>query len=381
MTANRDESVSSHADEQRISEQDFHIMVAEQYSFSPHTMVQEELERKSPEIDAFWKKVTSNQETMLPLLRKELNKINNPPFFYYDGSQLLLTLSNDKVDGDLAVSAIARTDLRDIQPDVFLYAINKLGRNGFDTTAAAFRVLDYPDFKVVIPAHALTLAQNYALIFMLSPVDGETVARGAIKQLGLRHDVTSRKTLLQLLWYTVTKAGDETLARVAMNKTEDAAIREYAQGLVSKTQEIEALSSAEISILKQKYSMELSLKKKMRAMGDIKMPSDPSKVTKEQIEFIKLFLRSMMAMDPERAKRQLTDLQNNSDGTVPKEISEFAKDLLTNKKAITEGFVKLPDDIEELRKMRRSELTRLSDEALESYDMITVFIRWAEAHN
>jgi len=38
---------------------------------------------------------------------------------------------------------------------------------GEDTTAAAFHILEDPDFNVYIPEHVLTLAENYALVYML----------------------------------------------------------------------------------------------------------------------------------------------------------------------------------------------------------------------
>jgi len=35
-----------------------------------------------------------------------------------------------------------------------------------DTTAAAFQILEQPDFKVFIPQHLLMLGQNYILIYI-----------------------------------------------------------------------------------------------------------------------------------------------------------------------------------------------------------------------
>jgi len=38
---------------------------------------------------------------------------------------------------------------------------------GEDTTAAAFHIFEDPDFNVYIPEHVHTLAENYALVYML----------------------------------------------------------------------------------------------------------------------------------------------------------------------------------------------------------------------
>ena len=43
-----------------------------------------------------------------------------------------------------------------------------------DTTAAAFQILEQPDFEVFIPQHLLMLGQNYILIYMLLPTSQES---------------------------------------------------------------------------------------------------------------------------------------------------------------------------------------------------------------
>ena len=356
---------------------DFHENVVKLYSFSPRKLTQEEIEKKSSELEVFWKKVTSDREILLPMLRGELKRADNPPFFFFDGSQLLLKLSNDKADKELAISAIARSDIRDLSPPGYLMIVNKLGTDGLDNSMAAFRVLDYPDFKAFIAEHALTLGQNYALEFMLSPLTEDIIVDGARKQLALKKDVTSRKSLLLLLWYTTTKTGDEIIAKMAADKNEDGAVREYAQQMIKRTEAIESLSASRIDVLKTQYALELSMKMSITSLGNPSMPKGMKNLSKKQLQAMKIFLRSLKASGDERAMKMLADIKNNSDGTVPPELSEYAQALLENKQPATEeGLVSLPEDIGELRKMRREQLNRLSDEALKSHDVITAIIRW-----
>ena len=90
------------------------------YSFLPQMLNKEEIARKSEQMDKFWKLVSTNQANLLPMLRKELMREDNPPFFYYDGSKLLLSLSNEIGDKKLAAASIARCDLQGVKPKDYL---------------------------------------------------------------------------------------------------------------------------------------------------------------------------------------------------------------------------------------------------------------------
>jgi hypothetical protein len=58
-------------------------------------------------------------------------------------------------------------DLRDVQTKDYFYQVHHLATLGEDTTAAAFHVLEQPNFKIFVPQHSLTLGQNYVLIYLL----------------------------------------------------------------------------------------------------------------------------------------------------------------------------------------------------------------------
>ena len=62
-----------------------------------------------------------------------------------------------------------------------------------DTTAAAFQILEQPDFKVFIPQHLLMLGQNYILIYMLLPTSQESWLQPAVNRLPTESDETARK--------------------------------------------------------------------------------------------------------------------------------------------------------------------------------------------
>ena len=148
-----------------------HAEIQKVYDFHPHTLSSAQIAQKSGVLDQFWTKAKSQRDVYVPELRRELADFSNPPFFLFDGSQLLLSLSDAPADRKIVLSAIAHTDLRDLQlKDYFLF-VQRMAAQGENTTAAAFHILPEPKFQVFIPQHSLTLAQDYCLIYMLLPTN------------------------------------------------------------------------------------------------------------------------------------------------------------------------------------------------------------------
>ncbi len=61
-----------------------------------------------------------------------------------------------------------------MQPRDYFFQVHRMATLNEDTTAAAFQILEQPDFKVFIPQHLLMLGQNYILIYMLLPTSQES---------------------------------------------------------------------------------------------------------------------------------------------------------------------------------------------------------------
>jgi len=191
-------STSSMASEGLVAE------IKELYAFSPHNLSTEEQQTRTVALDTFWDKVESNKNEYLPILRRELSRENHSPFFYYDGSKLLLHLSNSMSDKQIAVNAIPKTDLKDVNNTDYLKTITYLSIEGFDTSTAALHILSLPSFKAYIPIHSLTLGQNYSLISMLMPLDKTLYID---KVLGFSETETNDvnlKSLILVLWYADT---------------------------------------------------------------------------------------------------------------------------------------------------------------------------------
>ena len=158
-----------------------HQQIQQTYNFQPHLLSNQQITEKSAALDELWTRAKAEPSLYIPALRQELGDFKNPIFFLYDGSTLLLSLSDTPADRKIALAAMARCDLRDVQAKDYFLQVHRMASLSEDTTAAAFHILEQPKFTVFIPQHVLTLGQNYALIYLLLPTDMDYWLRPAIK--------------------------------------------------------------------------------------------------------------------------------------------------------------------------------------------------------
>ena len=231
-----------------------HQQIQQTYDFQPHLLSNRQITEKSAALDQFWTKAKAEPSLYVPALRQELVDFKNPPFFLYDGSMLLLSLSDASADRKIAISAMARCDLRDVQTKDYFIQVHRIATLSEDTTAAAFHVLEQPNFKVFIPQHVLTLGQDYVLIYLLLPTDPDYWLQPAMDRVKVEQDQTAQKSLLLLLWYAQTDAADQALSAFAGDASKPSASRTYAQELVHRRDKIglkprtQALGSTETSL-------------------------------------------------------------------------------------------------------------------------------------
>jgi len=214
--------------------QSIHQEIKQVYSFQPHLLDEKQQEARSAELDKFWEKAKASKPAYISGLRGELADFSNPPYFLFDGSMLLLELSDTHEDRKIAAIAIAHCDLRDLSDNGYFQAVHRLASQGEDTTAAAFRVLENPKFQVFVPQHVLTLGQNYSLIYMLLPTDQEFWEVPAMTRLKDERDVTAEKSLLLLLFYAQTKAADQAIQTVASDAGRADEVRAFARELAAR---------------------------------------------------------------------------------------------------------------------------------------------------
>jgi hypothetical protein len=206
------------------------------YSFSPHSLTKEQQSQKSKILDAFWEKAKAERKAYLPLLQEQLKEKDVPAFFLYDGSMLLLELSDTPENRRIALQAVARCDLQDVDQTTYLRQVHRLAVFGEDTTDAAFHILDDPKFQASVPAHAFTLGQDFSLIIMLFPTDSTNWLQRAVKRLAVEPDPEAQKSLLYLLWYAQTSESDGAIAAFTKAADKPAPSRDFARQLAARNE-------------------------------------------------------------------------------------------------------------------------------------------------
>jgi len=222
-----------------------HQQIQQTYNFQPHSLTREQIAQKSDLLDQFWTKAKADRSHYLPALRQELADLQNPPFFLYDGSMLLLSLSNDPADKKIVLTALANCDLRDVVPKDYFAQVHRMAALNEDTTAAAFHVLQQADFKVFIPEHVLTLGQNYVLIYLLLPTEQNYWLQPAIDRLKVERDPSAQQSLLLLLFYAQTDKADQAISAFASDNSKPQAARTYAQSLEHRKDQVGAKQQSE----------------------------------------------------------------------------------------------------------------------------------------
>jgi hypothetical protein len=246
---------------------DIHVEIQQVYNFQPHTLDKAQIAQKSGVLDQFWAKAKSQPNIYVPGLRAELADFDNNPFFLFDGSQLLLSLSNDPADRKIVAAAVSHTDLRDMQSGAYFYLVHQLAAQGEDTTAPAFHILDDPKFQVFVPQHSLTLGQDYCLIYMLLPTSQDFWLQPAIARLRAEKDETAQKSLLLLVWYAQTPESDKAVLDISADTTKPAALRSGANTLAHRKDAVNPKDAA-VATTSTEASLREDRRKRMAAVSD-----------------------------------------------------------------------------------------------------------------
>jgi hypothetical protein len=203
------------------------------YAFHPADLDEAGQTRKSAELDAFWKRIGDAGPAGLEALRTELAADGVPSFFHYDGAQLLLSLSHERADRALALRAIARAPLADVNPAAWFDAIHAFAVDGFDTSDAALRILEDDGFRVFVPEHALTLGQDYALLYLVLPTDERYYVDKLVARLATETRPVAQRSLLRVLAYVVSPAADAAVLAFANDASRPAETRQFAAKLAA----------------------------------------------------------------------------------------------------------------------------------------------------
>jgi len=307
---------NAHAEDDAVVK--FESMVRQTYDFDVSKLTDEMREKKSAEMDAFWKFVESGAGTYLPLLRQELGKGTLCRFFYYDGSMLLGKLSQSRDDINLILRTMPKTDINEIDQSQYFRFVHWAGCQGYDTYADVRMMIDCPSFSVTIPEHSLKMSRSDAVLYALLPVDEKYYLDSLIARLKSEKDPRTAMTILTVIAYTISDKGQNAIKAYA-DSTSDIDAKKYA---------------GDFLILENKKSL-------------------PARVAPSRHEHLEKFLQ------------MLTGREYDS-----KEIDfdQFVKDA---------PYLVTRRDYGMIRKYRSIQSQRVSDEAMREIEYLSMLMRYA----
>ena len=105
--------------------------------------------------------------------------------------------------------------------------------------------------KAFIVQHALTLGQDYSLIYMLFPMDETLFVPDLIARLAAEKNVQSQKSLLLALWYAATPAGRAAIKAFADRQGDHPESAAYAKTLLDRKAGLFAFSLSSAQSLRE----------------------------------------------------------------------------------------------------------------------------------
>ncbi|HSZ33194.1 MAG TPA: hypothetical protein VK772_07775 [Puia sp.] len=213
------------------------------YDFSPQLLTSDQQNEKIKPLDGFWDKVKSDTAVYLPALRLELASDNHKPYFYFDGSSLLLSLSNSTSDKALAGEAISKCDIKDINNELYVRRLNGLAFDNVDITKAAIKILDIPNYSFFLTQHVMTFSREECLAYCLLPLDSRLYV-DTLLEMFYAQDSLGQETILYTLWLGYTCKGDQFIRSVMTNPRLSQSVR---AGAI----EIDSINRASLPAVKQ----------------------------------------------------------------------------------------------------------------------------------
>lgn len=186
------------------------------YHTEPHTLAGGVgFDKYNGEIIAIWEQAKKDKEAYVPALASLLNTDGMIPYFYLDGSLLLLSLDDRDEHFKLAASVAGRWDTRDVPGENYLRFTLDLSLRGHDVMEGAMRILENDNFHAFIVQHVLGLNQDYSFVYATSQMDPGLLVPVLSKRLEKQVSETALATIAVWAWHAATPEANQLLIKVA----------------------------------------------------------------------------------------------------------------------------------------------------------------------
>ncbi len=245
--------------------QDFKAEVDAAYDFHPHKLSKKEQALKLPALDSLFEKVIADTATYLPQLRERLLSNDHLPYFYFDGAHLLMIISKRQADLKIAAEAFSKSNIKDLDPKVYVSLLSQLAQNNVNVTDAAVKILEDSTFSFFIPQHAMYFNQGYSLTYCLLPLNPNAYVDTLITIFQQTQDIQVQKSIITTLWFSYSCKGDTFL--LSLNETNSLAkeVAFYAKRLLANDEldrnykrKLKKMNANELEEMKQSALMRFS---------------------------------------------------------------------------------------------------------------------------
>lgn len=209
------------------SGQEFKSLIDKTYNFNPAKINDEERAKITSELDSIWNLVQSDTSKYLVELRHELNDTNHQSFFYFDGSSLLLSLSQSTPDLEIISRALLRCELGGVTHFEYLRMALALSYYKINVLGIAKKILEMEEFKPYIEQHDMYWDKDICLVWLLYELDDKMYINDIIPIFDKVNN-DSKMAILSYLFYSCTCEGDTFIKECSKNKSIDNRIQEHA---------------------------------------------------------------------------------------------------------------------------------------------------------
>jgi hypothetical protein len=192
--------------------EEFSRAVKSTYNFKPSLLKNEaESNAKSAAMDRFWNDVKARRKEFLPCLRAALEDPKSDPWFGFDGSNLLAYLDPSAESKATQVRRYTSAELEDVDLQVWVTMLARLGAEGFDVSEAGARWLALPKAEYYLPQHgAYHVTKLEGALYIYGSMD-EAQATPALLKIVNQPGNPAREYALALLLAQATPEALRTL--------------------------------------------------------------------------------------------------------------------------------------------------------------------------
>ncbi|HKE09620.1 MAG TPA: hypothetical protein VKB48_17440 [Candidatus Acidoferrum sp.] len=153
------------------------------YGFHLTQLNESQIDAKSKEIDAYWKRLQSAGPEGVSCLKEMLAGEKTDHLFQFDAASFLFQLDKSPDSLNLVRDAIVQTDFQETDPANYLSLAMDLGQRGVDIRPLAAKILLFPNAVIHISEHSLDLDSDTAALFLYGSMDSTKATKALITQL------------------------------------------------------------------------------------------------------------------------------------------------------------------------------------------------------